>query len=53
MREFYGYALIAGIEVEKARRMMPGFIMDMFKIRTKYDVRVNGGKIAKRKLLGG
>jgi len=32
---------------------MPGFIMDMFKIRAEYDVRVNGVKIAKRKLMGG
>jgi len=33
--------------------MMPGFIMDMFKLRAEYDVRVNGGKVMKRKLLGG
>ena len=36
-REYYGCALIAGIEVEKARRMEPGFIMDMYRIRSKYD----------------
>ena len=36
-REYYGCALIAGIEVEKARRMMPGFVMDMYRIRDKYD----------------
>jgi len=53
VREYYGYALIAGIPVEKARRMYPGFIMDMFKIRAEYDVKVNGGKIVKRRLLGG
>ncbi len=52
VREYYGYALIAGIPVEKARRMTPGFIMDMFKIRAEYDVRMAGGKI-KRRLLGG
>jgi len=28
--------------------MTPGWIMDMFKIRAEYDVRVNGGKIAAR-----
>jgi len=39
--------------VEDARRMLPGFIMDMFKIRAEYDVRINGGKIQKRQLLGG
>ena len=38
-REFYGYALIAGISVNDARRMTPGFIMDMFKIRSEYDAR--------------
>ena len=53
VREYYGYALIAGIRVEDARRMLPGFIMDMFKIRAEYDVRINGGKIQKRQLLGG
>ena len=52
VREYYGYALIAGIRVEDARRMLPGFIMDMFKIRAEYDVRINGGKI-QRKMLGG
>ena len=51
-REYYGYALICGIPPERAKRMLPGFIMDMFKIRAEYDVRVNGGKVAK-KLLGG
>jgi len=51
VREYYAFALIAGIGVSEARRMLPGFIMDMFKIRTEYDVRVNGGKIEKRKAL--
>ena len=53
MREYYAYALIAGMSVNDARRMTPGFIMDMFKIRSEYDVRINGGKIQKRQLLGG
>ena len=56
MREYYGYALCAGISVKDARRMMPGFIMDMFKIRVEDEVRGNGGKIQKRQtmqLLGG
>ena len=52
MREYYAYALIAGISVKDARRMLPGFIMDMYKIRVEHDVKVNGGKIAKR-MLGG
>ena len=48
--EFYGYALIAGIPNDKARRMMPGWIMDMYKIRMDYDMRINWGK-GIRKLL--
>ena len=31
--------------------MFPGFIMDMFKIRAEYEIRINGGKIIKRKML--
>lgn len=42
MREFYAYALIAGISVKDARRMMPGFIRDMFMIRRKYDAGMRG-----------
>ena len=48
MREYYGYALIAGISVKDARRMTPGFIRDMYTIRMKYDVKMAGGKIRKR-----
>jgi len=32
--------------------MMPGFIMDMYKIRAEYDIKIAGGKITRR-LLGG
>ena len=53
VREYYAYALIAGISIAEARRMLPGFIMDMYKIRAEYDVKVNGGKIVKRQALGG
>lgn len=52
VREYFGYALIAGIPVREARRMEPGFIMDMFKIRAEYDVRMAGGRI-NRRLMGG
>lgn len=38
--EYYGYALVAGIPREEARRMTPGWIMDMFNIRTKFEARV-------------
>ena len=50
VREYYGYALIAGIPVDAARRMTPGFIRDMYMIRMRYDIRVNGGKIVKNKM---
>lgn len=43
-REFYGYALIAGIPIREARRMQPGWIIDMYKIRVDYDMRMNYGK---------
>ena len=48
-REYYGYALIAGITIRDARGLTPGWIMDMYKIRAEYDIRVNGGKVAKKK----
>ena len=48
VREYYGYALIAGISVEDARRMTPGFIRDMFHIRSKYDIKLMGGSIGRR-----
>ena len=50
-REYYGYALIAGISVGEARRMLPGFIMDMYKLRADYDARLAGANIG-RKLTG-
>lgn len=43
-REYYGYALIAGISISEARRLQPGWIADMYKIRADYDVRAMGGK---------
>jgi hypothetical protein len=39
-REYYAFALIAGISVSDARRMTPGFITDMFKLRAKYDTKL-------------
>lgn len=47
VREYYGYALIAGISVDQARRMMPGFIRDMYHIRLKYDAKMNVSKIGR------
>lgn len=43
-REYYAYALIAGISNRDAKRMTPGWIMDMYKIRADYDMRLNWGK---------
>ena len=40
--------MIAGISVTEARRLTPGFIMDMFKQRAEYDARLAGHKIARR-----
>jgi len=48
VREYYAYALIAGISVSEARRMMPGFLRDMYTIRYKYDIKLMGGKIGRR-----
>jgi len=48
VREYYAYALIAGISVNDARRMLPGFIRDMYNIRHKYDIRMSGGKVGRK-----
>ena len=48
VREYYGYALVAGIPVSEARRMTPGFIRDMYTIRFKYDVKMLGGRIGRK-----
>ena len=44
MREYYGYALIAGIDNETAADMTPGWILDMYMIRLRYDARMAGAK---------
>ena len=43
-REYYGYALIAGVQAREARRMTPGWVRDMYKIRMDYDLQINWGK---------
>lgn len=40
MRELYGYALICGISLAEARKQTPGFILDCYHIRLKYDARL-------------
>lgn len=48
VREYYGYALVAGIPYQEARHMTPGWIMDMYMIRRKHDMMVNGWRKRKR-----
>ena len=43
-REYYGYALIAGIPMKEAKRTQPGWIADMYYIRMRYDRQINLGK---------
>lgn len=47
-RELYGYALIAGIGIREAGRLEPGFIMDMYGMRGRYDAKMNGLKSARK-----
>lgn len=44
VREYYGYALVAGIGNREARDMTPGWILDMYMIRLKYDAKLAGAK---------
>ena len=46
--EYYGYALIAGISHDEAEGMLPGYILDMYMIRLRYDARLAGAKMEKR-----
>lgn len=52
MREYYGYALIAGLPPETAADLTPGFILDMYVIRMKYDAKLAGAKMERRALGG-
>ena len=45
VREYYGYALIAGIPMETAENMTPGWVLDMYMIRLRHDARLAGAKI--------
>ena len=46
--EYYGYALIAGIGHDEAERMLPGYILDMYMIRLRYDARLAGAKLQRQ-----
>lgn len=48
VREYYAYALIAGISIAEARHMLPGWVVDCFKIRAEYDARMMGIKMPRR-----
>ena len=52
-REFYGYALIAGISITEARRLQPGWIIDMYRLRADYDARMNYGQSLLKGSAGG
>ena len=43
--EYYGYALIAGISHDEAEAMLPGYILDMYMIRLRYDAKLAGAKL--------
>ncbi len=40
VREYYGFALIAGIGHEEAKITAPGYILDMYALRMKYDAKL-------------
>lgn len=46
--EYYGYALIAGIGRNEAADMLPGYVMDMYMMRLRYDARLAGQTLARR-----
>ena len=48
VREYYGYALIAGISHEEAEDMLLGYILDMYIMRLRYDAKLAGAKLAGR-----
>ena len=45
VREYYAYALIAGISHREAEDMLLGYILDMYTIRMKYDAKLAGARI--------
>jgi hypothetical protein len=51
-REYYGFALIAGIQHDDAEDMLLGYILDMYIMRLRYDAKLAGAKLAGRALGG-
>ena len=52
VREYYGYALIAGIGHEEAEDMLLGYILDMYMMRLRYDAKLAGAQMSRRTLGG-
>ena len=48
VREYYGYALIAGIGHDEAEDMLLGYILDMYFMRLRYDAKLAGAKLESR-----
>lgn len=51
VREYYGFALIAGISHEDAEDMLIGYVLDMYMMRLRYDAKLAGAKL-ERNLMG-
>lgn len=51
VREYYGFALIAGISHEDAEDMLIGYVLDMYMMRLRYDAKLAGARL-ERNLLG-
>lgn len=45
VREYYGFALIAGIGHEEAENTTPGYILDMYTMRMRYDAKLAGARL--------
>lgn len=51
VREYYGFALIAGISHDEAEDMLIGYVLDMYMMRLRYDAKLAGARL-ERNLLG-
>lgn len=45
VREYYGFALIAGVSHEDAEDMLIGYVLDMYMMRLRYDAKLAGVKL--------
>ena len=50
VREYYGFALIAGISHEDAEDMLIGYVLDMYMMRLRYDAKLAGAKLERNAL---